>query len=201
MVKQATDEKRPPANGSAVASPRTTATPDPERRRPRAAARPPSSSTATSRGTRTRRASVTSPGPAPTSSTWSPSRRPPIAQGSRTRSTVSAHSALAQNRRCSAFIRGGYRSGLAAAGAGGSPVGDGGVIMRWADPGRRWLAWRRLRAPGRRLAERSRGVRPTAVGPGRSAASPALLEDAVERLARARLGEVVQEQDDAGDRQ
>jgi hypothetical protein len=45
-------------------------------------------------------------------------------------------------------------------------------------------------------------VRPTAVNPGRSAAPPAaLLEDAVEGLARTRLGEVVQEQDDTGDRQ
>src|SRR4029453_18586939 len=44
-------------------------------------------------------------------------------------------------------------------------------------------------------------TRPAAVNPGRSAAPPALLEDAVERLARARLGEVVEEQDKAGDRQ
>src|SRR4029453_19471078 len=44
-------------------------------------------------------------------------------------------------------------------------------------------------------------TRPAAVTRGRSAAPPALLEDAVERLARARLGEVVEEQDEAGDRQ
>ena len=68
-------------------------------------------------------------------------------------------------------------------------------------PGASWLAWRRLCAPGRRLAEAAT-VRPAVVNPGRSAAPLAtLLEDVVEGLARTRFEEVVQEQDDAGDRQ
>ena len=121
MVKQATAEKRPSANGSAVPSPWTTATPAPARRRPSAAASSPSSSTATSLGTRTRRTSVTNLGPAPTSSTMSPSSRVPTAHGSSTRSTVPAHSALAQNRRCSSFTARGYRSGFTAAGRAAPP--------------------------------------------------------------------------------